>query len=82
MLNLREIGIRITVIDERIQKLSRLPDTFLAFVQAKILLLFAYDIVERLELMIQSIELRDSGSGLLVVLTKLRLTLTLLVAAG
>ena len=77
MLDLRQVGIRIAVVHQRVQKLRRLPDALLALVQAEVLLLFGYHVVERLVLMIQPVELRDSGSRLLVILTKLVFALAL-----
>ena len=82
MLNLRQVGVRIAVVHQRVQKLRRLPDALLAFVQAEVFLLLRHHIVERLVLMVQPVELRDTGSRLLVILAKLVLALAFLVAAG
>jgi len=48
MLNLCQVGIWIAVIDQRVQKFGRLPDALSPLFRPKILLLFGYDIVERL----------------------------------
>ena len=82
MLDLREVCVRIAVVDERIEKLGGLPNAFFAFIQAEVLFLFRHDIVERLVLMVQPVELRDTWRCLLVILTKLGLALPLLITAS
>ena len=42
----------------RVQELGRFPDALFSLVQAEIFLLFGYDVVECLELMVKPIELR------------------------
>src|SRR5271170_7091705 len=82
MLDLGQVGIRIAVIDESIEKLGGLPDALLTFVQAEVLLLFRENVVDRLVLVIQPIKLGDPGVRFRVILPKLLLGLAFLVAAG
>ena len=80
MFDLGQVGIRIAVVHQRIQKLRSLPEALLAFIEAEVLLLLRHDVVERLILMIQPIELSDPGVCLRVVLPKLLFALPFLIA--
>src|SRR5205807_4849840 len=71
MFNLGQVSVWITVIDQRIQELRRLPDTLFPLVQAKVFLLLGYHVVECLKLMVEPVELRYTRGGLLVILTEL-----------
>src|ERR1700761_8689123 len=81
MLDLSEVGIRITVVHQRIQKFGCLPNGLRPLLKTEISLLFIEDIVERLALMIRSIKLSDARSRGRVVNAKLFLRLALFVAA-
>src|SRR3954466_4010396 len=80
MLNLREISIGIAVVDQRVQILRCFPNAFLASLQTEILLLFSEDIIDRLVLMIESVELCHARIRLRVILPELGFRLPFLVS--
>ena len=78
--HLRQVGVRIAVVDQRIQILTGLPDGLLAARQAEVFLLLAQDVRDGLLLVVDPIELRHPGIRLLVVLAKLFLRFAFLIA--
>jgi hypothetical protein len=57
MFYLREIGIRIAVVDKRVEVFGGLPNAFLAARESEVLLLFAQDVIKGLPLVIDTVEL-------------------------
>ena len=81
MLDLGEIGVGIAVVDQRVEKLGRLPDGLLAPGQAEVLLFLAQHVVDGLVLVVQAVELGDAGRGGRVVHAELFLGPAFLVPA-
>src|SRR6185437_1701909 len=81
MLDLGEVCVGITIIDQSIQKLSRLPYRLLPSCERKVLLLLMDHIIKRLMFVIQAIETRDTRISLRVILAELFLRFSLLIAA-
>src|SRR5450432_4814844 len=80
MLDLREVGVRVAVIDQRVEIFRRFPNAFLAPRQAEVLLLFTEHVVNRLLLVIQSVKFRHAGVGVRVILAEFGFGLALLVS--
>ena len=81
MLDLRQVRIRIAVVHQRIQKLRRFPNRLLSLVEAEVLFLLRQHINDSLILMVQTVELGDSGVSLGVVLPEFFFRLAFLVPA-
>src|SRR5271155_2430828 len=82
MLNLCQISIGVTIVNQGVEKLCSLPNTFLALVEPKVLLLLRYYVIKSLMLMIEPIELSYTWGSLLIILTEFIFTLPLLISAG
>jgi len=82
VLDLGEVGVRVAVVDQGVEKLGGFPDGFLALLEREVLFLFAEDVVDGLVLVILAVELGYSGRGLGVVYAEFFLTLALFVASG
>src|ERR1700722_8612189 len=80
MFDLRQVGIGVAVVHQRIQKLRSLPDALLTSIQSEVLLLLRHHIIKCLILVVEPIELSNSRIGLRVVLPKLLFALPFLVA--
>jgi hypothetical protein len=82
VLDLREVGVRVAVIDESVEELGGLPNGLLTFLEGKVLLLFAEDVLNGLVLVVLAVELcyarRDGG----IILAEFFLAFALFVAAG
>jgi hypothetical protein len=61
VLDLREIGVRVAVVDQRIQVLHRLPDAHLPPRLQQVLALLPQDESQRLVSVVEPIELFDAG---------------------
>ena len=71
--DLRQVGVGVTVVDQRVEELHRLPDPHLAMVLAQVLPLFRSDEVERLMAVIQPVELADGRADVRSVIAERRL---------
>src|SRR5215470_1046353 len=75
MLYLRQVRVRIAIVDKRIQIIRRFPDALPPALETQVLgALFAHEI-EGLKCVILAIEFRDSRIGLRLVIAKLILAL-------
>src|SRR5437588_11994593 len=82
MLNLGEVCVRVTIIDERIQIVGRFPNAFLSPVELQIFSSLAEHEIHRLLSMVLPIKLGNTGIRISGVVTKLILRFTLPVAYG
>ena len=82
MFDLRQVGVRVAVVDQRVEKLRRLPDGLLALAEAEVLLLFAEHVVDGHVLVVEPVELGHTWRRGGVIDAKLFFTLAFLVAAG
>src|SRR5882762_596654 len=80
MLDLREVSIRIAVIDQSVQVFRRFPNALLAAHQAEVLLLFAQHKADCLLLVIRAVELRHTRVCLGVILAEVEFRLSFFVS--
>src|SRR5215469_6375266 len=80
--DLRDVGIGVAVVHQLVEEFRRLPNALLAFLQSPILFVLLLHERYRLMSMIEAIELGHARIGFWVVLTKFRLRLAFLIAAG
>src|SRR5262245_46557388 len=81
MFNLREVGIRIALVNQRVEILGHLPDRLFAALQAAIFHLLLQHKVQRLVGVILAVELGDRGIGISVVVAELFFRLAGLIPA-
>jgi hypothetical protein len=82
MLDLREIGVGVAVIDQSVKELCRFPDGLVAFLKRKIFLLLAENVVDGLVLVVQAVKLGYTWGNGGVVLAELLLAFAFFVATG
>jgi hypothetical protein len=82
MLELGHVGVRITVVDQLVEILGRLPDAHFHAVEAQIFRLLGPDEVAGLELVVQPVEFPDGGPGVRLIVAEFRLLLLRVVAHG
>src|SRR5215475_12424918 len=82
MLDLRNVGIRVAVVDQRIQILRHFPDALLAALQAAIFGLLLDDEIESLLGVVQAIKLGDRGIRISLVITELFFRFALTIAGS
>jgi hypothetical protein len=81
MLRLRQIGIGIAVVNQRIEIVRGFPDALPASIETEVLLFFAKNVCERLSLVVDAVELGNGWIRFRVILAKLRLRFSFLVTA-
>src|SRR3984957_4014308 len=81
MLELREIGVGVAVVDEGVEEFGCFPDALFAALEPEVLALLAQDVSVRLVGVVEAVEFGDSGIGFGIVLAELFLRLAFLVAA-
>ena len=72
---LRQVGVRVAVVDQRVEKFCRLPHPHLALAETEVLVPFLADKVERLFPVVESVKLAHRRAGLRLVVAKLFLGL-------
>src|SRR5262249_36728701 len=75
VLDLREIGVGIAIVHQRVQEFGGFPNRLAPALQAEAFLLLSQHVVLRLVLMVQPIELSHTGVGVGIILAKLVLRL-------
>ena len=70
MRELRQVGVRVAVIDHLVEKLGCLPDAHLAAIQPEKLVPFLADEAESLALMIEPVKLANRWAGIGLVVAK------------
>ena len=81
MFDLGEVGVRVAIVHQRVQELSRIPDCFLPLVKSQVVRLFTHHIGDGLVGVILAVELSYAQCRGGVVVTEVLFSLPLLIAA-
>jgi hypothetical protein len=82
VLDLRDVGVRVTVVHQLIQELRSLPDPLLALAEREIFLLLLFDKRDRLMRVVQPVKFGDTSIRSRVIIAELRFRAALLISTG